>query len=570
MSPSSSCAQCRLPFEITPDDLAFYDKASPIIAGKKYMIPSPTLCPDCRRQRRLSFRNERTLYHRKCDLSGKQVISNFAVDAPNPVYAYEEWWSDKWDPKSYGRDVDITRSFFDQYAALQKTVPQLALSVWNSENSDYCNYVGHVKDCYLIFGSVYSQECYYGSPYYSKNCVDTLVVRECERCYECVDCRKLYECIGCRDCHNCRNLLFCYDCQSCTDCIGCAGLRQKQYCILNNQYLKEEYVKLRAKFDLSDPKTHTSLREKLRKISLEIPHRSIQSAQAENVSGNYVYECKNVLDSYYTDRSEDCRYCAQVVDLKDCHDNNFTEENELCYEYLGAYQNRHLLFSRFCNRVSESLYCDTCFTSKNLFGCIGLRNAEYCILNKQYTKEQYEEFVPKIITQMQRSGEWGEYLPTSMSPFGYNETVAQEYFPLTEKEVEKNGWLAGSSPPRADEGWRWRVDEDAQKKYLGPAVEIPRKIDEVTDDICQKILLCKITGKPYKIIPQELKFYKDMGIPIPRICPDQRHKERMTLRNPRKLWARKCMKCQKDIQTTYVPERPEIVYCEECYLASVY
>ena len=92
----------------------------------------------------------------------------------------------------------------------------------------------------------------------------------------------------------------------------------------------------------------------------------------------------------------------------------------------------------------------------------------------------------------------------------------------------------------------------------------------MTDDICQKILLCKITGKPYKIIPQELKFYKDMGIPIPRICPDQRHKERMTLRNPRKLWARKCMKCQKDIQTTYAPERPEIVYCEECYLASVY
>ena len=554
---NQSCHQCRQSFEITQSDLDFYDKVSPIIAGKKYSIPPPTLCPDCRRQRRLSFRNERTLYHRKCDLSGKQVISNFAVDAQNPAYAYEEWWSDKWDAKSFGRAVDLQRPFFEQYAKLQSVVPQLALLVWNSENSDYCNCVGNVKDCYLIFGSVYSQDCYYGSPYYSKNCVDTLLVRECERCYECVDCRKLYECIGCRDCHNCRNLLFCFDMQSCEDCIGCAGLRQKKYCILNKQYTKEEYVKLRAKFDLSDPKTHTSLREKLRKISLEIPHRYMQSAQTENVSGNFVYQSKNVQDSYYADRCEDCSYCAQVVDLKDCHDNNYTEENELCYEYIGNYQNQHLLFSRFSNHVSDSMYCDSCFTSKNLFGCIGLRNSEYCILNKQYTKEKYEELVPQIIASMKKFGEWGEFWPANQSPFGYNETVAQEYFPMSQEEIRKKGW-------------RWHEEEESQEKYLGPPAKIPQKIEDVTEDICQKILLCEVTGRPYKIIPQELKFYKDMGIPIPRVCPDERHKVRMALRNPRKLWDRECMKCKKSIQTSYAPDRPEIVYCESCYLQTVY
>ena len=552
-----NCHQCSASFEITQSDLDFYEKVSPVIGGKTHLIPPPTMCPDCRRQRRLSFRNERTLYHRKCDLSGKQVISNFAVDVPNPVYAFEEWWSDRWNPRSYGMNVDLHRSFFDHYAELQKSVPQLALSVWNSENSDYCNYVGHVKDSYLIFGSVYSQDCYYGSPYYSKNCVDTLVVRECERCYECVDCRKLYECIGCRDCHNCRNLLFCYDCQSCSDCIGCAGLRQKQHCILNKQYSKEEYAKLRAKFDLSDPAVYPSLKEKLKKISLSIPHRFMQSAQTENVSGNYVYQCKNVHDSYYADRSEDCRYCAQVVDLKDCHDNNFTEENELCYEYLGAYQNRAMLFSRFCNRISDCLYCDACYTSKHLFGCIGLRNAEYCILNKQYTKEEYEDLVPKIIDAMRKFGEWGEFCPTTMSPFGYNETVAQEYFSLTDKEIRKKGW-------------RWRAEEDSQEKYLGPAVDIPRKIENVTEHICQKILRCDKTGKPYKIIPQELTFYKEMSLPIPRVCPNERHRERMELRNPRKLWNRECMKCKKEIRTSYSLERPEIVYCESCYLQTVY
>ena len=36
---------------------------------------------------------------------------------------------------------------------------------------------------------------------------------------------------------------------------------------------------------------------------------------------------------------------------------------------------------------------------------------------------------------MKSTGEWGEFFPHEMSPFGYNETVAQEYFPMTEDEV---------------------------------------------------------------------------------------------------------------------------------------
>lgn len=552
-----TCRQCSASFEITPDDLAFYEKVSPVFNGKKELIPPPTLCPDCRRQRRFSFRNERTLYHRKCDLSGKQIISNFAVDAKNPVYAYEEWWSDKWDGRTFAIDFDFSRPFFEQYRALQDHVPQLALSVWNSENSDYCNYVGHVKDSYLIFGSVYSQDCYYGSPYYSKNCVDTLLVRECERCYECVDCRKLHSCFYCRDCHNCRDLLYCYDLQGCHDCIGCAGLRQKSYCILNTQYTEEEYKKRRKELDLSQPNVHELLRSQLAALSLKIPHRYMQSAQTEQVSGNYVYQCRNVRDAYYADRSQDCRYCAQVVDLKDCYDNNYTEENELCCDYLGAYQDQRLLFSRFCNRVSDALYCDSCFGSKYLFGCIGLKNAEYCILNTQYTKAEYEALVPKIIEHMRKTKEWGEFFPSALSPFGYNETVSQEYFPLTESEVRERGW-------------KWRDEEQTRDKYLGPPIDLAKKITDIDDSICQKILQCSVTGRPFKIIPQELKFYREMGLPLPRKCPDQRHSERMALRNPRKLWKRACAKCKKGIETTYAPDRPEIVYCEECYLASVY
>lgn len=552
-----TCAACSSAFEVGKGDLAFYEKASPEFKGKKYLIPPPTLCPDCRRQRRFSFRNERSLYHRKCDLTGKQIISNFQTQSPFPVYSFDTWWSDRWDARTYGRDMDFSKPFFPQLRAMEESVPQLALSVWNSENSDYCSYVGDVKNCYLIFGSVYSEDCYYGSPYYSKNCVDTLLVRNCERSYECVDSRELYECLFCRDCHSSRSLLFCFDLQGCADCIGCAGLRRKQYCVYNEQLTQEEYEKRKKSLDLCKPEVRAALSKKLHELSASIPHRYMQSNQVENVSGNYVFESKNVFDSYYADRSEDCRYCAQVVDLKDCYDNNYTEENELCYEYIGAYQVQRTLGSRFCKALSDAMYCNACHTSKSLFGCSGIRNGEYCILNKQYTKEEYEKLVPKIIEHMRKTGEWGEFPPTTVSPFAYNETVAQEYFPLGKREVESRGW-------------RWFESAEASEQYLGPSIVIPQKIEDVSDDIVKQILCCERTKKPYKIIPQELKFYREMHLPIPRLCPDERHKDRMALRNPRKLWDRECANCKKKIQTTYQPSRPEIVYCEQCYLSSIY
>lgn len=534
-------------FIIDEQDQAFYEKLG---------LPLPTLCPEERRRRRFAHRNERHLYHRKCDLTGRTVISNYSPDGGMIVYDTDEWWSDKWDAIDYSREFDFSRPFFEQFYELSREVPQLALSVWNSENSNYCNYVGNVKDSYLIFGSVYSEKCYYGSPYYSFDCVDTLVVRECEHSYECVDCRKLYECFFCQDCHGSRGLIYCYDLQNCQDCIGCSGLRNKQHCIFNKQYSKEEFEKYKSNLNLCSPKTHEFLSENLNGLKLEMPHRFMQSKQVENVSGNYIYNCKNALDCYYTDKSEDVRYCAQVVDLKDCYDNNFTEENELCCDYLGAYQNTRMSFSKFSNKVSESYYCDSCFNSKNLFGCIGVRNNEYCILNKKYSKDEYFTMVEKIIKHMKKTEEWGEFFPIEISPFCYNETVADEYFPLERDEVTVRGW-------------KWKEDED-KGFYDGPPAAIPEDIKDVSDSITKTILECEDTQKSYKIIPQELKFYRHYKIPIPKKCPNERHYLRLSMRNPQQIWNRKCDKCSDEIKTTYSPQRPETVYCEKCYLKEIY
>ena len=279
---------------------------------------------------------------------------------------------------------------------------------------------------------------------------------------------------------------------------------------------------------------------------------------SEDCSGDVIENSKNCKNSFDIKNCEDSKNISFTPKTNNTYDCDFASPYgiesslELCSSAGASYS----LSTFICWNSSSCFYSIECHNSSNLFGCVGLKHKEYCILNKQYTKEEYEILVPKIIEHMRKTEEWGEFLPISLSPFAYNETVAQEYFPLAKEEA-----LA--------KGYKWK-DEDESSQYQGPTYEVPENITNVKNNICDAILKCEITGKLYKIIPQELTFYREMNLPIPKRCPDQRHKDRMALRNHRKLFDRNCMKCNALIKTTYAPDRPEIVYCEKCYLESVY
>lgn len=136
-------------------------QTAPLQRSLRYLIPPPTLCPDCRQQRRLAFHNERKLYKRKCDATGKDIVSIYSQDKPYTVYQQDYYWSDDWDPLKYGLDVDITRSFIEQFFELFRTIPKQALIVTKQENSDYLNFAYNIKDCYLIFASSFDENCYF-------------------------------------------------------------------------------------------------------------------------------------------------------------------------------------------------------------------------------------------------------------------------------------------------------------------------------------------------------------------------------------------------------------------------
>jgi hypothetical protein len=359
--------------------------------------------------------------------------------------------------------------------------------------------------------------------------------------------------------------MFLVHCVGCSQCFGCVGLKNKEYHIFNEPHSKEEYEQKLAALNIGNIQTVQLAKERVNALIGKEIVKNYHGFNCENVTGDYLYNCRNIKEGYDLKNCEDCLHSATLDSFQDSMDCNFCGINaeahaELCYNCLTIGPNYRLLCCHSCQNDNANLsYCDTCHGCKDCFGCAGLKKKRYCILNKQYTKEEYEQLVPRIIAHMNKLGEWGQFFPRELSPFGYNETITQEYFPLTKEQALGKGWK-----------WKENEEEIKEQNYLGPVVSIPDDIQEVSDSICEKILRCEASSKLYKIIPKELAFYRQMNLPLPRKCFIERQRERFALRNPRKLWKRKCQKCQKEIETTYAPERPEIVYCEECYLASVY
>jgi hypothetical protein len=329
------------------------------------------------------------------------------------------------------------------------------------------------------------------------------------------------------------------------------GLRNKKFHIYNIAYGEEEY---RGKLQELRRAPDMAAFEQLR---ASVPHRATQALQCEDSTGDQLLQCKNCHDCYTLKHSQDCAHSAVGENDKDCRDANFFDNCELQYFCSNLEKNYHCAFCMLAWYCKECFYVMNSFNSSYLFGCSGMKKHQYCILNKQYTKEEYEVMVPKIIAHMRSTGEWGEFFPSSISPFAYNETIAQEWYPMSESEAKA-------------QGLKWQSNEEETEKYLGPDAVVPADIQDVSDEVIKRILRCSVTGKPFKIIPQELALYRSMNLPVPTKCPDQRHAERMSRINPRCLWERQCARCSKDIQTSYHPDRSELIYCDECYLASIY
>lgn len=548
-----NCRNCQESFEITEKDIAFY---------KRVDVPAPTWCPKCREMRRMAWCNEGAFYPHSCKTCGKNVVSQFPKDQARPVVCIDCWWGDTWDPCSYGREVDFSRSLFEQFHELEVAVPHACVATdIGNENSEYTHHAGQERNCYYIFHATFCEDCYYGyGVKKAKDCVDVHNCFESELCYECVDVDKCYQLTWSQDCFNCSTSSFLRDCIGCTDCFLCVGLRNKEYCFLNKQLSKKEYLQTIAHLDTGSYTQVQKLLKEFGKLQAKHYYKHLRHTTAENSSGDYLINVRNAENCFDCRDVEESKFCSQLqLGSRYCYDiYQFGVNMELCYEGAMLGTNAYnVQFSSLCIwQVSNLQYCMECYTSSDCFLCFGLKKKKYCILNKQYSKEEYFRLKARIIEKMKRDGEYGEFFPLEYSQFGYNETTAVRWFPMSKEEVLAKGWR-----------WRDELPGSFGKETLS---ELPDRIEDTEKSICEEVLSCSCCGRNYKIIEQEYAFYTRNNIPLARACFECRRSARMAQRNPRELWGRECSECSSPIKTNFSPERAEQVVCESCYREKVY
>lgn len=263
------CQNCHQEFTIEPEDFDFY---------KKIEVPPPTWCPECRMQRRMMWRNERTLHKRKSTFSGGEIISQFPEGTRFPVFDTKEYFARSW--KIPEMEYDPKRSFFDQFQELLNKTPQCALltDLQSIEHgSIYQNGASRNKECYMVSASGDNEECMYSNNLdYSTSTLDCLWCRRVRFSYENIDSLDSNKLFFSQECGECVDSWFLYNCRNCINCFGCAGLRNKSHCLWNKQLSKEDYEKeVSVLLSNLTQKKISEYRARLREIELSTDRKSV-------------------------------------------------------------------------------------------------------------------------------------------------------------------------------------------------------------------------------------------------------------------------------------------------------
>lgn len=521
------CKSCCLDFIVFDNDIKMLGKLSPKIWNTIFPLPKPKLCPSCREQRRLSFINYMNLFKSTCNWCWNNIVSRFNPESWIKVYCTNCWASDNHDYLKEGIDIDFSKSVFEQISYLVKKTPFQNL-VWGfsniKNNSIYTNHTADIHNSYMVSEADFVENCmYWRGLRKSNHLVDCLNCWNSEYCYECVDSSNLYNCFYLLNSTSCNNSYYLQNSHWCSNCVWCVNLTNKSHHIFNKEVSKKEYeifvqdINTKDKIDL--------IKREYNKLIEDNKTDEKYILNSENCEWNYISNSKNCFASYDINSCEDLRFCTDINNSTDLMDiSSYWSHSEHMYEWAGVWRySRNIYFSNIIWKWEDLFYCIDVKKSKNCFASVNLKEMQYCILNKQYTKEEYFELLPKIIKHMQKIWEWWEFFPSNISPFWYNETVADEYYPLKETEAISNwfNWSSYESPTP-------KVDKVIQASKLGSTLK------DIPDDILNWAIKCDKTNKPFRILREELDFYRKHNISIPKLHPDERHLNRVRLRNIKK------------------------------------
>ncbi len=453
---------CRISgekFYVATEDIEFY---------KKIGVPLPTLSPHESMRKKLGFLNAYNLFYGKSAKTGKKIISAYPPNTKYQIWEYQVWNSDEFDPFAYGIDFDSNKSFFEQYAKFQLSVPRPNLEIVNGVNSDFTNGVINTNNCYLVFDSRNLENSAYSIADESKEIYHSFIQIKSEIGYDNSMVIASYKTFFSEDSLMCVNSAFLFDCRDCTDCFMCTNLRHKKYCFYNQQLSPEEYQKKMKEVNLGSRKEVEKYKKDFQELKSKAIHRANHNEKNVDCSGDHVKNSRNCQSCFYAMECEDAKFLAGAVKHKNTYDTTGGRNVSLTYNTMTWWSdNTH---GTKCSILARDLvdceYCDLCKNCTNCFACIGLKNKKFCIFNKQYSEEEYWQKVDEIKTKMLADGEYGEFFPKELALVPYNISVATSYGGYDDlKVVKKYGYKI----------------EEVEEVNLDTENEI--NVEEVPDDI---------------------------------------------------------------------------------------
>ncbi|MEA3399556.1 MAG: hypothetical protein U9R00_03565 [Patescibacteria group bacterium] len=562
-----NCQNCKKEFEITQDDKSFY---------KKINVPEPTFCPECRLQRRLAWKVNLILFNRKCDLCGKKGLSMYEKEASFVVYCHDCWWSDRWDFKDYAMDLDFSKPFLQQWKELLNKTPVLGLSIdkITGESSPYTNHCGHSKNCYMIYFSNHNEDSLFGYQLInSKDCLDCGVTMKSQSCYDCLHVYKSSNIInGIGNNRSCYDSSFIRDCEGVHDCFCVANEKNSAYVFMGQKLSKENYFKKMKEIDLGSYKQYTYWKNKFNEYLTKIFPKPNWETLSQDVSGSYVFHSQNCHQCFDVINCKDSKFLMLIQEglVKDSYD--YTEwglNAELVYE--SAVIGENVSNIKFCQEsgfnINNIEYSKLQTGGSDCFGCVSVKQGKYYILNKQYTKEEYEELILKIKQHMMdmpyvdkkgRVYKYGEFFPMEFSLHAYNNSFANLFFPKTKEQTE-------------EEGLFWNNSEIRKHSITIKAKNLPDNIKDATEEILKEVIECSVCSRGYKITKQELDLTKKLNVPLSRKCPFCRVGEKVNeWVSQMKQIRRSCSKCGEEFLTHFSKNKAPVIYCKTCYKKEVY
>lgn len=546
-----NCEQSGEPFAIRQEDINFY---------RNMQIPLPTTAPSVRSQILMSHLSPDELFKRKSAFSGKEIITNIDPECPVPVYSNDEWWSDSWNPLSFGFPYNRDRGFFEQFYELKKRVPRpTKIQSPTNENSDWVIGGYHLKNCYLVVGGTECELAFYSvSPIKSREIMETFFVSDCELCYDLFECKRCYHSAFLEECEDCINCYFGFDLKNCEYCFGCANLYHKKYYFFNQQLTKEQYEEKIKAINLSSRKNTDYWRAKFELLRGNFFRSNLRLKNVENSLGDDLTECKNCYHCVRVSKSQDSAYVFNGINIRFSYDIIAGARLEHCIS-CAAKDSYNL---KFCGDLmydsSNSEYCELCMDVENCFGCIGLMHKKFCILNHQYTEDEYWRTLDIIKCDMLEKGEYGQVVPMRYSIYPYNLTYAYHFYPLSAEQANKLGVRF--------------YDYGPVTQVVGglKASDLPDDIRDVSPEIIGKPLICAETGRIFSVIKQEFEMYKKMNLPLPTTYPRARRLKQYAKWRVPLIKKGRCGQCGKDIfiRGDLESQRAKVV-CHECYLKLV-